>query len=92
MALPKVKDILNLSAEEIAEQIVEVKRELFQLRFQLATRQLEKPHEFKHKKHRLAQLLTLERQVNPQLKTRKAKLREKAKAAKAEAAKAKAAS
>jgi large subunit ribosomal protein L29 len=37
-----------------------VKRQLFQLRLQKATRQLEKPHQFKHARHRLSQLLTVE--------------------------------
>ncbi|PLZ71456.1 50S ribosomal protein L29, partial [Fischerella thermalis] len=37
-----------------------VKKELFQLRLQKATRQLEKPHLFRHARHRLAQLLTVE--------------------------------
>lgn len=62
MAFPKAEEVRGLTDEQIAEQILEVKRELFQLRFALATRQLEKPHEFKHKKHRLAQLLTVERE------------------------------
>ncbi|HEY9642187.1 MAG TPA: 50S ribosomal protein L29, partial [Coleofasciculaceae cyanobacterium] len=29
---------------------------------QKATRQLEKPHQFKHLRHRLAQLMTIERE------------------------------
>jgi large subunit ribosomal protein L29 len=37
-----------------------VKKQLFNLRLQQATRRLEKPHEFKHAKHKLAQLLTVE--------------------------------
>lgn len=60
MALPKIEDARNLSDAELAEQIIAVKRELFQLRLQKATRQLEKPHLFKHTRHRLAQLLTVE--------------------------------
>nr|AAT41881.1 50S ribosomal subunit L29 [Fremyella diplosiphon Fd33] len=44
----------------MAEEIVAVKRQLFQLRLQKATRQLDKPHQFKHARHRLAQLLTVE--------------------------------
>jgi large subunit ribosomal protein L29 len=60
MPLPKIEDARNLSDEELDEQIVAVKKQLFQLRLQKATRQLEKPHQFKHAKHRLAQLLTVE--------------------------------
>ncbi len=62
MPLPKVEDARNLSDEELQEQIVAVKRELFQLRFQKGTRQLDKPHQFKHARHRLAQLMTVERE------------------------------
>jgi large subunit ribosomal protein L29 len=62
MPLPKVEDARNLSDEELQEQIIAVKRELFQLRFQKGTRQLDKPHQFKHARHRLAQLMTVERE------------------------------
>ncbi len=62
MALPKIEDARNLGDEELAEEILAVKRELFQLRLEQATRRLEKPHLFKHAKHRLAQLLTVERE------------------------------
>jgi large subunit ribosomal protein L29 len=62
MALPKIEDARNLSDEELGEEILAVKRELFQLRLEQATRRLEKPHLFKHTKHRLAQLLTVERE------------------------------
>lgn len=60
MALPKISEARDLSDVELAEQIIAVKKQLFQLRLQKATRQLDKPHQFKHVKHRLAQLLTVE--------------------------------
>ena len=60
MALPKIEDARSLSDQELDEQILGIKKQLFQLRLQKATRQLEKPHQFKHAKHRLAQLLTVE--------------------------------
>jgi large subunit ribosomal protein L29 len=62
MALPKIQEARDLNAEELAEEILAAKRKLFELRFQQATRRLEKPHEFKHTRHRLAQLLTVERE------------------------------
>jgi len=62
MPLPKVEEVRELSDQELNDQIVATKKELFQLRFQKATRQLEKPHQFKHLRHRLAQLMTLERE------------------------------
>ena len=48
MPLPKIAEARELNDERLAEEIVAVKRQLFQLRLQKATRQLEKPHQFKH--------------------------------------------
>lgn len=62
MALPKIEEARKLNDEELAEAIVSAKQQLFQLRFQRATGQLEKTHEFKHIKHKIAQLLTVERE------------------------------
>jgi large subunit ribosomal protein L29 len=62
MPLPKIEEARNLSDEELAEQIVAVKRQLFELRMQKGTRQLEKPHQFKHARYRLAHLMTVERE------------------------------
>ncbi len=62
MALPKIDEVRNLSDQELEEQILATKRELFNLRFQKGTRRLEKPHQFKHNRHRLAQLMTVERE------------------------------
>ena len=60
MALPKISEARNLSDEQLEAEILAVKRQLFQLRLLQATRRLEKPHEFKHARHRLAQLMTVE--------------------------------
>jgi len=62
MALPKIEDARRLNDEELAAEIVVAKRQLFELRLKQATQQLEKTHEFKHIKHRIAQLLTVERE------------------------------
>jgi len=63
MPLPKIDEVRNLSDEELGEQIVAIKRDLFQLRLKQATGQGEiKPHQFKHLKHRQSQLLMVERQ------------------------------
>ncbi len=62
MALPKIDEVRQLNDQELAEEILATKRKLFDLRFQQATRQLEKTHEFKHTRHRMAQLLTVERE------------------------------
>ncbi len=60
MALPKIEDARKLSDRELAEEIVEAKRKLFQLRLEKATGRLEKPHQFKHTQHWIAQLLSVE--------------------------------
>ncbi|MEG3899493.1 MULTISPECIES: 50S ribosomal protein L29 [unclassified Microcoleus] len=62
MSLPKIKEARELSDAAVAEQILAVKRQLMELRLQQATGRMEKPHLFKHAKHRLAQLMTVERQ------------------------------
>ncbi|MEL4895652.1 50S ribosomal protein L29 [Crocosphaera sp. Alani8] len=63
MALPKIEDARKLNDEELVEEILATKRKLFDLRFQQATGQSDnKPHEFKHTRHRMAQLLTVERE------------------------------
>jgi large subunit ribosomal protein L29 len=60
MALSKMSDIRALSDQEVADGIVAIKRELFELRLQQATNRLEKTHQFKHARHKLAQLMTVE--------------------------------
>ncbi len=62
MALPNVTEARAKSDEQIAERVLEIKKALFQLRFEQGTRRLEKPHQFKHLKHELAQLMTIERE------------------------------
>ncbi|NJK34929.1 MAG: 50S ribosomal protein L29 [Oscillatoriales cyanobacterium SM2_2_1] len=62
MALPKIQDVRELSNEQVASQIIDIKKRLFQLRLKRATQQQVKPHEFRHAKHRLSQLLTVERE------------------------------
>jgi large subunit ribosomal protein L29 len=62
MALPKIADVRKLNDEEIADEILASKKKLFELRLQQATRRLEKTHEFTHTRHRLGQLLTVERE------------------------------
>ncbi len=62
MALPKISEIRDLSDQEVNDQITATKRQLFDLRFQKATRQLNGTHQFKHLRHRLAQLMTIERE------------------------------
>lgn len=63
MALSKIGEARSLDDQALIDAIVETKRQLFQLRFQKATRQLDKEvHQFKHARHRLAQLMTVQRE------------------------------
>nr|YP_009510688.1 ribosomal protein L29 [Gracilaria ferox]AXI96361.1 ribosomal protein L29 [Gracilaria ferox]UAD85845.1 ribosomal protein L29 [Gracilaria ferox] len=59
MPLPKFKDIQNLTNSDIQKKIIELKKEIFELKLKQTTRQNIKPHLFKHKKRQLAQLLTI---------------------------------
>ena len=62
MSLPQIAEIKDLTNENLRQEILKTKKELFDLRFKKATRQQFNPHEIKHAKHRLAQLLTVEHQ------------------------------
>jgi large subunit ribosomal protein L29 len=60
MARPNPSEVRQLSDSDITEQIDGLRRELFQLRFQQATRQLTNSHRFKEARIKLAQLLTVQ--------------------------------
>lgn len=62
MPMPKIDEVRSLSDGDLAQQVADTKKQLFDLRLQQATGQLETPHQFKHLRHRLAQLLTVERE------------------------------
>ena len=58
----KVKEIRELSTEEINKKLVETKEELFNLRFQQATGNLEKPSRIRDLRHDVARLKTVLRE------------------------------
>ncbi|MDI9406714.1 MAG: 50S ribosomal protein L29 [Chitinophagaceae bacterium] len=60
MALPSISDVRSLADSEISTQIDATRRELFELRFQQATRRLEQSHRFKQARTKLAHLLTVQ--------------------------------
>jgi large subunit ribosomal protein L29 len=60
MAFKKIEEARNLSDEELATEITSAKQKLFQLRLERTTGRLDKPHEFKHTKRWIAQLLTVQ--------------------------------
>ena len=55
----KVKEIRELSTEEINKKLVETKEELFNLRFQQATGTLEKPSRIRDLRHTVARMNTV---------------------------------
>ncbi|MEM9087788.1 MAG: 50S ribosomal protein L29 [Cyanobacteria bacterium P01_F01_bin.53] len=76
MALSKAKDLRELSDDEITAEIAKIKRDLFDLRFKKATRQMESGfHEFRHTRRKLAQLMTIlrerELEANPKYGSKK---------------------
>ncbi len=60
MARSKTTDLRELSDADLSDQIDGLRRELFDLRFQQATRQLGNTHRFKESRLKLAQLLTVQ--------------------------------
>jgi large subunit ribosomal protein L29 len=58
----KAKDLRDLSADEIAEQVRTARKEIFGLRFQHATGELENTAGLRSAKRDLARVLTVARQ------------------------------
>ena len=65
----KVKEIRELTTEQIVAKIKENKEELFNLRFQQATGNLEKPSRIRDLRHDVARLKTVlrERELNKEV-------------------------
>ena len=58
----KAKEILALSASELDAKLVELKKELFNLRFQHATNQLDNPNKLADVKRDIARVKTIIRE------------------------------
>lgn len=56
----RVKEMRELSPEELALRIDETRKNIVELRFQLALRKLENPAKLRLTKKQLAQLLTIQ--------------------------------
>ena len=54
-----LKEFKKLNSDQITEKIEQLRKDLFDLRFNQATRQLNETHKFKIFKKQVAQLLTL---------------------------------
>ena len=59
----KVNEIRDMSADEQSEKIKSLKEELFNLRFQKATGQLENPMRIREVKRSIAQVKTVQRET-----------------------------
>ena len=64
----KVNEIRDMSADEQVEKLKSLKEELFNLRFQHATGQLENPMRIREVKRSIAQLKTIQREVELQIR------------------------
>jgi large subunit ribosomal protein L29 len=62
MPQTRAKDLRELPDEELLERVESLKEELFNLRFQFATGQLDNPMRIKQVRHDIARVLTLLRQ------------------------------
>ena len=67
--MAKVREIRELGEVELMEKLESLKEELFNLRFQLATGQLDNPMRIKQARHEVARILTVlrEREVEVEL-------------------------
>jgi large subunit ribosomal protein L29 len=65
----KVREIRDLGEVELMEKLESLKEELFNLRFQLATGQLDNPMRIKQARHEVARILTVlrEREIEVEL-------------------------
>ena len=60
----KVKEIREMTSEQLDEKLKELKNELFRLRFQNAINQLDNPHKIADVKHDIARVMTVLREKN----------------------------
>ena len=58
------KEIREMTAEELTAKLAELKKELFNLRFQHAVNQLENPHKITEVKRDIARVMTVLNEKN----------------------------
>jgi large subunit ribosomal protein L29 len=58
--MAKISDLKTRSDDQLSESLGELKREAFNLRFQAATNQLEKPSRVREVRRTIAQIKTLQ--------------------------------
>jgi large subunit ribosomal protein L29 len=73
--MTKISDVRALSADQVTEEVLKLKREQFNLRFQRATGQLENTSRFREIRRDIARLQTVEseRALGDDSKTKGAK-------------------
>jgi len=62
MPQEKARDLRKYDTPTLIRMLAEARRELFNLRFQQATRQLDNPARIKHVRKRIARILTILRE------------------------------
>ena len=60
--MPAIDDLKQNSDDQLQQQLVELKREQFNLRFQSATNQLEKPSRVREVRRTIARIKTVQHQ------------------------------
>ena len=60
----KASELREMSVEQLNAKLGELKEELFNLRFQLEVKQLDKPHKITDVKHDIARVMTVLREKN----------------------------
>jgi large subunit ribosomal protein L29 len=60
--MPQIDDLKAASDDQLQQQLSELKREQFNLRFQSATNQLEKPSRVREVRRTIAKIKTLQNQ------------------------------
>ena len=60
----KAAELRNMTSAELETKLQELKKELFNLRFQHAVNQLENPHQIAEVKHDIARVMTVLNEKN----------------------------
>ena len=60
----KAQELRAMTAQELTAKLDDLKKELFNLRFQLAIHQLDNPHKISDVKHDIARVMTVLREKN----------------------------
>jgi large subunit ribosomal protein L29 len=62
----KIKDIREFSADDLSGKVAETRKQILEMRFQLATHKLDSPAKLRSAKKTLARLLTIQSEKGKQ--------------------------